>query len=122
MPDQPGHDVALDDEDLGRIASSLSDLYFALYEERPADAHASLTGNLLAFVFTDGLSVADRWLLRSGRDEQLQNFRGHFFDVVSDELVGIVGDLTGLQVNYSFYGFDPGTRTTHAIFMLDDDP
>lgn len=109
----------LGEDALDRIAGSLADLYNALYEERPLNARASLTGNMLAFVFEDGLSVADEWLLRGGHDDRLREFRNHFLQAAGDELVGVVSDLTGLRVTYSFYGFDPETRTTHAIFVLD---
>lgn len=118
MSDEPAQ-AGLGDEALTRVAASLSDLYYRLYEERPRDPRASLTGNLLAFVFSEGLSVTDRWLLKSGRDDRLREFREHFFEVVSGELIALVSDLTGFRVNYSFYGFDPRTRTTHAIFVLD---
>jgi uncharacterized protein YbcI len=111
--------VRLGQEALDRIAGTLSELYRGLYEARPIDAQASLTGNLLAFVFEGGLSVADEWLLRTGRDDRLKEFRQHFFEVVDHEMVGVVTDLTGLPVTYSFYGFDPRTRSTHAIFVLD---
>jgi uncharacterized protein YbcI len=113
------HGVHLGDEALARIAATLSDLYHILYEERPGDPHVSLTGNMLAFVFENGLSVSDEWLLTSGRGERVREFRQNFFEVVSPELVGVVGDLTGMPVTYSFYGFDPQTRTTHAVFVLD---
>lgn len=109
----------LGDEALARISTTLSDLYFNLYGERPVDARASLTGNMLAHVFQGGLAVSDEWLLRTGRGEQLREFRQGFFEVVSDEVVGVIGDLTGMPVTYSFYGFDPTTRTTHSIFILD---
>jgi uncharacterized protein YbcI len=119
LPGRHAQDVRLGDDALGRIAAALADLYFALYEERPLDPHASLTGNMLAFVFEDGLSVADEWLLLNGKDERLREFREHFLSIVSDELTGVVTDLTGLPVTYSFYGFDPKTRSTHSIFVLD---
>jgi uncharacterized protein YbcI len=109
----------LGEEALERVATTLSDLYFVLYEERPGDAHASLTGNMLAFVFEGGLSVSDEWLLLTGRGERLREFRQNFFEVVSGEMVQVVGDLTGMPVTYSFYGFDPETRSSHAIFVLD---
>jgi uncharacterized protein YbcI len=115
----PAPRARLEDETLRRVAATLSDLYFMLYQERPADAHASLTGNMLAFTFEGGLGVSDEWLLRSGRGERLREFRQNFFEVVSDELVGVVGDLTGLPVTYAFYGFDPKTRTSHSVFVLD---
>jgi hypothetical protein len=113
------HPIRLGQEALDRIAGTLSDLYRALYDERPVDPQASLTGNMLAFVFEGGLSVADESLLRNGRDDRLAEFRQQFFEVVDPELVAIVADLTTLPVTYSFYGFDPKTRTTHAIFVLD---
>src|SRR3954467_375291 len=114
---KPPRGAHLGDEALQRIATSLSDLYSVLYDARPGDAHTSLTGNMLAFVFEGGLSIGDEWLLRAGEEKQLTEFRRQFFDVVSDDLVGVVGDLTGLTVTYSFYGFDPHTRTTHAVFV-----
>jgi uncharacterized protein YbcI len=119
LPEKPAQGVRLGDDALERIAVALADLYHDLYEERPLDPRASLTGNMLAFVFEDGLSVSDEWLLRTGSDERLRKFREHFLSAVSEELVGVVRDLTGLPVTYSFHGFDPKTRTTHVIFVLD---
>jgi hypothetical protein len=116
---KPLRQAQLGEEALERVAATLSDLYFVLYEERPVDPRASLTGNMLAFVFEGGLSVADEGLLRSGRPERLREFRQNFFEVVSGELTEVVGGLTGMPVTYSFYGFDPKTRTTHAVFVLD---
>jgi uncharacterized protein YbcI len=104
---------------LERIAATLAELYYSLYEERPLDARASLNDNMLAFVFEDGLSVADERLLQGGRDERLREFREHFLRAADAEMAGVVNALTGLPVTYSFYGFDVKTRTTHAIFVLD---
>jgi hypothetical protein len=112
-------DARLGDDALERIAASLADLYHLLYEERPLDAHASLTGNMLAFVFEEGLSVPDEWLLRTGQDDRLKEFRENFLAVAGDQLTGVVTDLTGLPVTYSMYGFDPKTRTSHSVFVLD---
>jgi hypothetical protein len=111
--------VRLSDATLERIATTLSDFYFVHYEEPAVNSRASLTGNMLAFVFDGGLSVADEWLLRSGRAERLREFRQNFFEVVAGELIELVGGLAGMAVTYSFYGFDPTTRTTHTIFVLD---
>jgi uncharacterized protein YbcI len=119
LPKKTVQEVRLGEDALDRIAAALADLYYVLYEERPLDAHASLTGNMLAFVFEDGLSVADERLLQGGRDERLLEFREHFLRAADGELAGVVNALTGLPVTYSFYGFDVKTRTTHAIFVLD---
>jgi uncharacterized protein YbcI len=111
--------VRLGDDALDRIAATLAELYHSLYEERPLDARASLNDNMLAFVFEDGLSVADERLLQGGRDDRLQEFREHFLRAADAEMVAVVSALTELPVTYSFYGFDVKTRTTHAIFVLD---
>jgi hypothetical protein len=116
---RPVPGAQLGDQALQRIATALSDLYTALYDARPLDPRASLNGNLLAFVFEGGLSVGDEWLLRAGKWEQLRGFRERFFEVVGGQLTAVVGELTGLAVTYSFVGFDPLARTTHAIFVLD---
>lgn len=116
---KPTRDAHLGEDALDRIAAALAELYYVLYEERPLDARASQTGNILAFVFENGLSVADERLLHGGRDERLLEFREHFLRAADGEMSGVVHALTGLPVTYSFYGFDVKTRTTHGIFVLD---
>jgi uncharacterized protein YbcI len=118
-PRKSAHSPRLGEDALERIAATLSDLYRMIYEERPLDPHASLTGNMLAFVFEDGLTAADRLLLRNGRVDRLCEFRQHFLDVIGDEMVAVVRDLTEVPVTYNFSGFDPKTRTTHVVFVLD---
>jgi uncharacterized protein YbcI len=115
----PRQEIWLEAEALERLSGALSDHYHLNYGEWPGDARASLTGNLLAFVFEGGLAVADEWLLRFGEAERLQESRRLFFEVATSEMVAIVADLTGHAVASSFYGFDPQTRTSHAIFVLD---
>jgi hypothetical protein len=106
-------------EDLDRLARSLADLYSMLYEGRPVEARCTLNENMLAFAFRDGLTVADEWLLANGRDDRVVEFRRNFFEVVSDEMVSVVFDLVDLVVDSSFFDFDPGTRTTRAIFVVE---
>jgi hypothetical protein len=119
MPRRLGAAAALDDAALVRIAGALADSYGALYQEPAVDPRASLTGDMLAFSFQDGLNLADKALLRGGHVDRLEEFRRHFFEVVGDELSAVVVDLAGVPVDYSFYGFDPGRRTTHGVFILD---
>jgi hypothetical protein len=111
--------AALDEVALKGIAGALANSYGALYQEPAVDPRASLTGDMLAFSFQDGLNLADKALLRGGHLQRLEEFRRHFFEVVGDELSAVVVDLAGVPVDYSFYGFDPGRRTTHAVFILD---
>jgi uncharacterized protein YbcI len=109
----------LGDEALANVAAALADLYEALYGERPLDARASLTANMLAWNFEEGLGVFDRGMLKHGCNDELREFREQFFDVVGNQMRTTVGDLTGVPVTYSFFGFDARTRTTHGVFVLD---
>jgi uncharacterized protein YbcI len=117
-PTEPPH-PRLGKEALAEVATSLADLYALLYGERPVDPRASLTANMVAWVFQGGLAPADEGLLRHHREDELRRFRQGFFDVVDEQLRTLVGDLTGAPVTYSFFGFDPHTRTTHGVFVLD---
>jgi Na+-translocating membrane potential-generating system (MpsC) len=111
--------VHLGEDALAAVAVDLALRYEDLYGERPLDPRASLNGNLLAWVFDDGLSTADEKMLRRGREDSLRKFRHHFFDAAGERLQNAVGELTGVPINYSFFGFDPPTRTTHGVFVLD---
>src|SRR5689334_16020037 len=120
-PEPEHRPIHLGEDALAAVAMELANTYEDLYGERPLDPHASLNGDLLAWVFDDGLSAADEGLLRRGREDRLQKFRHHFFDVIGERLQGTVGELTGVPVSYAFFGFDPPTRTTHGVFVLDLD-
>jgi hypothetical protein len=117
---EPEHQLLhLGEDALAAVAAELANTYEELYGERPLDPRASLNGDLLAWVFDDGLSAADEGLLHRRREDSLQELRRHFFDVIGDRLQATVVELTGAPVNYSFFGFDPPTRTTHGVFVLD---
>jgi hypothetical protein len=111
--------MRLEPERLDRLARSLADLYAMLYDGRPASARCTLSGDLLAFGFDGGLSVADEWLLANGREDRVIDFRRQFFEAVSDEMIAVVGGITDLTVDTSFFEFDPRTRSTHAIFVVE---
>jgi uncharacterized protein YbcI len=117
----PERAVHLSDEAQARIVAALSDIYVSLYEERPGDARASLTGDMLIFVFEDGLTIADDQLLRNGHEERVREFRRQLFEVIGDRLARTVHELTGFPVSHSFSDFDPRARTTRALFVLELD-
>jgi uncharacterized protein YbcI len=104
---------------LERTAATLADQFALLYDAPPLDPRASLTANILTFVFEGGLSPSDEWLLKKGLHDKLNDFRVYFMKVVSAQLDQIVNDLLGVTVTSSFFGFDPTTRTTISIFVLD---
>jgi uncharacterized protein YbcI len=115
----PEADSPLGQEQLSRIAAGLADQFALLYEAKPADPRAQMAGNMLAFSFQGGLSVADENLLRAERLDAVRSFREGFLNVVAEQLKSVVASLGGGQVTYFSGAFDPDTRTTNMLFVLD---
>jgi hypothetical protein len=113
-PDSP-----LGPEKLGRIATGLADQFALLYEAKPADPRAQMAGNMLAFTFEGGLSRSDELHLRSGRPEVVQKFRERFLEVVAEQLKSVAASLSGGRVTFFSGAFDPDSRTTNMLFVLD---
>jgi uncharacterized protein YbcI len=112
-------DSPFDDARLARIAAGLADRFAALYEARPLDPRAHMAGNMLTFAFQGGLSVSDEKHLEAGHHEELRAFRERFLAVVAEELEATAGALTGAEVTFFSGVFDPATRTTNMLFVLD---
>ena len=118
MPGSAPGPAPLGEDALAEIAATLADLYQDLYGEQALRSHASLTGNMLAWVFRNGLNGADKRIAGSGEEDVLKEFRRGFLEVIGRRLERAVEEIAGVSVDYSFFGFDPRSRTTHAIFIL----
>jgi uncharacterized protein YbcI len=112
-------DSPLEQERLSRIAAGLADQFALLYEAKPVDPRAQMAGNMLAFSFQGGLSVADENHLRARNPDAVRAFREGFLNVVAEQLKSVVASLSGGQVTYFSGAFDPDTRTTNMLFVLD---
>jgi uncharacterized protein YbcI len=109
----------LDDARLAKIASGLADQFASLYEAKPIDPRAHMAGNMLAVSFQGGLSISDEKHLEGGHYEELRAFRERFLEVVAEQLKSVVASLAGGHVTFFSAVFDPGTRTTNMLFVLD---
>jgi uncharacterized protein YbcI len=107
------------EERLASIAAGLADQFALLYEARPADPQAHMAGNMLAIAFRGGLSVSDEKHLAAGHDDELRAFRERFMEVVADELKSVVESFSGGHVRFFSSAFDPVSRTTNMLFVLD---
>jgi uncharacterized protein YbcI len=112
-------DSPLGAEQLARIAAGLADQFSLLYEAKPADPRAQMAGNMLTFTFHGGLSTSDENHLQAGHSEELRGFRERFLEVVAEQLKSVVASLSGGHVTFFSGAFDPGTRTTNMLFVLD---
>ena len=104
---------------LGEIATGLADQFEVLYEAKPADPRANMAGNMLTIAFQGGLSPADETHLGAGHGGELRDFRECFLEVVAEDLSTTAELLTGSHVTYFSGLFDPATRTTNMLFVLD---
>lgn len=122
-PQQPGNGSSADspfgDERLARIAAGLAEQFALLYEAEPVDPRVHMAGNMLTFAFQGGLSISDQKHLEAGHLDELRAFRERFLEVVSGRLTSVVETLSGGQVTFSSGVFDPGSRTTNMLFVLD---
>jgi uncharacterized protein YbcI len=104
--------------DLEQTAAFLADQYELNYEAHPVDPRASLSGDVLTFAFAGGLSRADEWLLGSGREREMLDFREHFLRVLSAQFEAVVRVLTGAAVVSYFSAFETKSQTTSCYFVL----
>jgi hypothetical protein len=114
-----GAESPFDEVRLAEIARGLADQFAILYEEKPVDPRAHMAGNMLTFAFQGGLSRADELHLEHGHGEELRAFRECFLQVVSGRFQGLVESLSGGHVTFSSGVFDPESRTTNMLFVLD---
>lgn len=109
----------LDGEQLVRISGGLADQFALLYEATPADPRAQMAGNMLTFAFAGGLSTSDEKHLEAGHEAELKAFRERFLESVSEQLKSTVAALSGGHVTFFSGVFDPGSRMTNMLFVLD---
>jgi uncharacterized protein YbcI len=114
-----GSDSPFGDERLAGIATGLADQFGLLYEVTPADPQAHMAGNMLAISFRGGLSPSDEKHLEAGHLDEVRQFRERFTEVVAEELKNAVRALTRAEVTFFSSVFDPQSRTTNMLFVLD---
>jgi len=104
---------------LAKIAAGLADQYALHYEAKPVDPRAHMAGNMLNVAFQSGLSVADERHLEGNHLDELRAFRECFFEAIANDLKSVVESLSGSHVTFFSSAFDPETRTTNMLFVLD---
>jgi uncharacterized protein YbcI len=112
-------DSPFDNRRLAEIAAGLADQFALLYDAKPTDPRAHMAGNMLAATFNGGLSLSDEKHLEAGHLDELREFRERFLEVVAGDLNSVVEMLSGGQVTFFSAAFDPPTRMTNMLFVLD---
>jgi uncharacterized protein YbcI len=119
MPTPTGEDA----RDRGPLAASISTAVVHLFTEHtgrgPTRARTTIDGDLVVVILQDGLTKAERALVRAGKGEVVLRLRRAFQDTMSDELIAAVEDLTQRTVQAFMSANHTEPDAAAEIFLLD---
>jgi uncharacterized protein YbcI len=107
----------------GQLNAAVSSAVVGLFSKHvgrgPTKARTTIDGNLVVVLLRDGMTTAERNLVRAGREAEVQQLRRAFQDTMQADLVDTVERLTNgkvsafMSVNHS----DPDVAA--EIFVMD---
>jgi uncharacterized protein YbcI len=112
--DEAGRDL------LGRVSTELVRTQRKFFGKGPVKAKSYVMDDLLVVVLRGGLTRAEKTLLGFGQEDLVREFRQVFENEMTEQLTGIVQDLTGRKVvtYQSQIMFDPDIVI--ELFVFDD--
>ena len=115
----------IDASDRGPLAASISSAVVHLFTEHtgrgPTRARTTIDGDLVVVILQDGLTKAERALVRAGHDDAVLRLRRAFQDTMSDELIAAVERLTQRTVQAFMSANHTEPDAAAEIFLLDGD-
>ena len=112
--DEAGRDL------LGRVSTGMVQAQRKFFGKGPVKAKSYVMDDLLVVVLRGGLTRAEKTLLGFGQEDLVREFRQVFENEMTEQLTGIVEDLTGRKVvtYQSQIMFDPDIVI--EVFVFDD--
>jgi uncharacterized protein YbcI len=117
----PGDEVARTEEG-GALLARISDAFVRMQKEYwglgPVQAKSYMMDDLLLVVMRDGMTRAERTMVDFGDAELVRNFRQTFENRMTQELTGMIEELTGRKVltYQSQILFDPDVVAELFVF------
>ena len=112
-----------DAPDRGPLAASISSAVVHLFTEHtgrgPTRARTTIDGDLVVVILRDGLTKAERALVRAGKDDTVLHLRREFQDTMRDDLVAAVERLTQRSVQAFMSANHTEPDAAAEIFLLD---
>jgi uncharacterized protein YbcI len=109
--------------DRGRLAASISSAVVHVFTEHtgrgPTRARTTIDGDLVVIILQDGLSKAERALVRAGKEDVVLRLRHAFQETMRDELVAAVERLTQRTVQAFMSANHTEPDAAAEIFLLD---
>jgi len=112
-----------DAPDRGRLAASISSAVVHVFTEHtgrgPTRARTTIDGDLVVIILQDGLTKAERALVRAGKDDVVLRLRRAFQETMRDDLVAVVERLTERTVHAFMSANHTEPDAAAEIFLLD---
>jgi uncharacterized protein YbcI len=107
---------------LKQISNAMVGIKKNLYGKGPTKAKTFINDNFVFVVLEGGLTQNELTLLDAGESDMVRSYRLRFQEVVSEQAMGAVQELTGRKVigYHSQIVFDPDRA--FEIFVLDGEP
>jgi uncharacterized protein YbcI len=112
-----------DARDRGPLAASISSAVVHLFTQHtgrgPTRARTTIDGDLVVVILKDGLTKAERALVRDGKGDEVLRLRRAFQDTMSGELIAAVERLTQRTVQAFMSANHNEPDAAAEIFILD---
>ena len=109
--------------DRGPLAASISKAVVHVFSEHtgrgPTRARTTIDGDLVVVILKDGLTKAERVLVRAGKEDEVLRLRRVFQDTMSEELIAAVERLTERTVQAFMSANHTEPDAAAEIFILD---
>lgn len=104
---------------LSQISNEMVRVMKEYFGRGPTSAKSYMLDDLLVVVMRDGMTTAERTMLKFGRSDVVRHFRQEFENEMADRLTGAVEKLTGRTVvtYQSQVMFEPNTVV--ELFLFD---
>ena len=107
----------------GRLAASISTAVVHAFAEHtgrgPTRARTTIDGDLVVVILQDGLTKAERALVRAGKGDAVLQLRRTFQEMMRGDLVGVVERLTQRRVQAFMSANHNEPDAAAEIFILD---
>jgi uncharacterized protein YbcI len=85
----------------------------------PTRARTTVNTNMVAVVFQDTLTKAETNLVSAGQLDSVHRMRRIFHELMREEAIGVVAEVTGREVVSFLSDVDPEANVSAAVFLLD---
>jgi uncharacterized protein YbcI len=103
----------------GQIARGMVRLLSEYTGRGPTRARTTVNTNMVAVVFEDTLTRAEVNLVAAGQLDSVHRMRRVFHDLMREEAIAVVSEVTGRDVVSFLSDVDPEANVSAAVFLLD---